>query len=179
MKNLSGLLSGIGLLLLGLLFIYLGIVEDQELIGRLFLLLYGAIAFGVGLYMVFNLNKEDEKPLIAGVYMNRYSRGWKLEADPTLIYAAQDFSIQRVLNVHKKIDSPYNTYMYAGLPPGPICVPSISSLNAVLDYEKHNYMFFCAKDDFSGYHSFARTYNQHLINARKFQRELNRRNIRS
>jgi peptidoglycan lytic transglycosylase G len=124
-------------------------------------------------------NKNDEKPLIAGVYMNRYHMGWKLEADPTLIYAAQDFTIQRVLNIHKEIDSPYNTYMYQGLPPGPICLPSISSLKSVLNYEKHNYMFFCAKDDFSGYHAFARTYNQHLINARKFQRELNRRNIRS
>jgi len=124
-------------------------------------------------------SKNDEKALIAGVYMNRYHKGWKLEADPTLIFAAGDFSIQRVLNVHKEINSPYNTYMYSGFPPGPICMPSIKSLDAVLNYEQHNYMFFCARDDFSGYHAFARTYSQHLVNARKFQRELNRRNIRS
>ncbi len=124
-------------------------------------------------------HKDDEKPMIAGVYMNRYNKGWKLEADPTLVFAAGDFSIQRVLNKHKEIESPYNTYKYPGLPPGPICAPSKSSIKAVLNYSKHDYLFFCAKDDFSGYHSFARTYNQHLVNARKFQRELNRRNIKS
>ncbi|HEX5002248.1 MAG TPA: endolytic transglycosylase MltG [Bacteroidia bacterium] len=123
--------------------------------------------------------RNDEKPIIAGVYINRYRKGWKLEADPTLVYAAGDFAINRVLNVHKEIDSPYNTYMYAGLPPGPICLPAISSVEAVLNYRKHNYMFFCAREDFSGYHNFATTYNEHLANARKFQKELNRRNIRS
>jgi UPF0755 protein len=122
---------------------------------------------------------NDEKPVIAGVYLNRYRKGWKLEADPTLVFAAGDFTIQRVLNVHKEIDSPYNTYMYTGLPPGPICLPSISSINAVLNYRKHNFMFFCAREDFSGYHSFAESYSEHLANARRFQRELDRRNIRS
>jgi UPF0755 protein len=124
-------------------------------------------------------NMNDEKARIAGVYMNRYKRGWKLEADPTLVFAAGDENINRVLNIHKEIDSPYNTYMYPGLPPGPICVPSMAGLKAVLEYEKHDFMFFCAKHDFSGYHSFAKTYGQHLVNARKFQNELNRRNIRS
>jgi UPF0755 protein len=123
--------------------------------------------------------RDDEKPVIAGVYLNRFRKGWKLEADPTLIYAAGDFSIQRVLNIHKEIDSPYNTYLYTGLPPGPICIPSIESLDAVLNYSKHEYMFFCAREDFSGYHAFAKTYSQHLLNARRFQKELNRRNIRS
>jgi len=123
--------------------------------------------------------KNDEKPIVAGVYMNRYKKGWKLEADPTLIYASGDFTIQRVLNVHKEIDSPYNTYLYVGLPPGPICIPAISSLDAVLNYSHHEYMFFCAKDDFSGYHSFAKSYSDHLVNARRFQNELNRRKIRS
>jgi len=123
--------------------------------------------------------RNDEKPVIAGVYLNRFRKGWKLEADPTLIYAAGDFSIQRVLNIHKEIDSPYNTYLYTGLPPGPICIPSIESLDAVLNYSKHEYMFFCAREDFSGYHAFAKTYSQHLVNARRFQKELNRRNIRS
>ncbi|REJ80588.1 MAG: endolytic transglycosylase MltG [Bacteroidetes bacterium] len=124
-------------------------------------------------------NKKDEAPLIAGVYMNRLKKDWKLEADPTLVYAAGDFSIKRVLNIHKKIDSPYNTYKYKGLPPGPICLPEIVYLNSVLDYSQHSYMYFCAKDDFSGYHNFATNYIQHLLNARKFQRALNKRGIKS
>lgn len=124
-------------------------------------------------------NKKDEKPTIAGVYINRYKKGWKLEADPTLVYAIGDFTIRRVLNEHKEVDSPYNTYMYTGLPPGPICVPSIASIDAVLNYQKHDFMFFCAREDFSGYHAFARTYEQHLQNARRFQKELNKRGIRS
>lgn len=123
--------------------------------------------------------KNDEKRTVAGVYMNRYLKGWKLEADPTLVFASGNFTLQRVLNEHKEIDSPYNTYLYSGFPPGPICMPSIASIDAVLNYEKHDYMFFCAKDDFSGYHSFAKDYNQHLLNARRFQKELNRRGIKS
>ncbi|CAN5588332.1 endolytic transglycosylase MltG [soil metagenome] len=123
--------------------------------------------------------KNDEKPVIAGVYMNRYKKGWKLEADPTLVYALGDFTIRRVLNEYKEIDSPFNTYMYTGLPPGPICMPSVSSIDAVLNYQKHPYLFFCARDDFSGYHAFAKTYDDHLLNARRFQKELNRRGIRS
>jgi UPF0755 protein len=123
--------------------------------------------------------KEDEKPTIAGVYMNRYHKNWKLEADPTLVYALGDFSVNRILNVYKTIDSPYNTYMYAGLPPGPICLPTISSINAVLNYVRHDYFYFCAKDDFSGYHAFAATYAQHQLNARRFQQALNRRGIKS
>lgn len=124
-------------------------------------------------------NRNDEKARIAGVYLNRFRKGWKLEADPTLVYATGDFSIRRVLDIHKEIDSPYNTYLYTGLPPGPICIPSISSIDAVLNAEKHDFMFFCARADFSGYHSFAKTYQQHLVNARLFQKELNKRGIRS
>ena len=120
---------------------------------------------------------NDEKPTIAGVYLNRLKRGMRLEADTTLISALGDFSIKRVLDVHRKIDSPYNTYKHAGLPPGPICTPTIQSLEAVLNAEKHKYLFFCAKEDFSGYHNFAKTYAQHRVNARKFQRELNKRRI--
>jgi UPF0755 protein len=123
-------------------------------------------------------NKEDEKPIIAGVYVNRLKRDWKLEADPTLVFALGDFSISRVLSIYKEIDSPYNTYMYNGLPPGPICLPTTASLNAVLNYIQHKYMFFCAKDDFSGYHAFASTYDQHMVNARRFQKALDRRGIR-
>jgi UPF0755 protein len=122
-------------------------------------------------------NKEDEKPVIAGVYINRYRKDWKLEADPTLVYANGDFSINRVLNIHKSVDSPYNTYVYKGLPPGPICLPTQQSIDAVLRFRKHDYMYFCARDDFSGYHSFARTYSQHLENARRFQRAMDRRGI--
>jgi len=121
---------------------------------------------------------SDEKPRVAGVYLNRLKRGGRLEADPTLVFANQDFTIKRVLDKHKAKDSPYNTYMYAGLPPGPINVPSPNSINAVLNYEKHKYLFFCAKADFSGYHSFARTYTQHLRNASKYHDALNARGIR-
>jgi UPF0755 protein len=122
---------------------------------------------------------EDEKPTIAGVYMNRLKKNWKLEADPTLVYALGDFTVNRILNVYKKIVSPYNTYMYTGLPPGPICLPTISSIDAVLNYVRHDYFYFCAKDDFSGYHAFAASYAQHLVNARRFQQALNRRGIKS
>jgi UPF0755 protein len=123
--------------------------------------------------------RQDEKPLIAGVYINRFRKGWKLEADPTLVYALGDFSVQRVLARYKEIESPYNTYKYEGLPPGPICIPSIASIDAVLNYDDHPYMYFCAKHDFSGYHVFARSYAEHLENARRFHRELNKRNISS
>ena len=122
-------------------------------------------------------NMNDEKPDVAGVYMNRLKQGWLLQADPTLVYAMGDFSIKRVLNVYKIVDSPYNTYKYAGLPPGPICLPSISSIDAVLNYRQHNYMYFCAREDFSGYHNFAVTMYEHLLNATKYQQALNKRGI--
>lgn len=122
-------------------------------------------------------NKNDEKPDVAGVYMNRLRDGWLLQADPTLVYALGDFSIKRVLNVYKSIDSPYNTYKYFGLPPGPICLPSIASIDAVLNFRQHNYMYFCAREDFSGYHNFAVTMNEHLLNAAKYQQALNEKGI--
>lgn len=124
-------------------------------------------------------NKESEKPVIAGVYINRFQQGWPLEADPTLVYALGDFTINRVLNVYKQIDSPYNTYKYKGLPPGPICLPTVKSIDAVLNYSRHKFMYFCAKDDFSGYHAFAETLSQHANNARKFQKALDKRHITS
>ncbi|MCF8465579.1 MAG: endolytic transglycosylase MltG [Flavobacteriales bacterium] len=122
-------------------------------------------------------NKADEKPTIAGVYYNRLKKGMPLQADPTLVYANRDFMARRVLNKHKVIDSPYNTYKYKGLPPGPICLPSIQSIDAVLNIKPHKYLYFCAKPDGSGSHSFACTYNEHLQNAREFQRELNKRQV--
>ncbi|MBD1396831.1 endolytic transglycosylase MltG [Pontibacter sp. JH31] len=121
--------------------------------------------------------KNDEKPRVAGVYLNRLQKGMKLEADPTVVYAVRDFTIRRVLNVHLQQDSPYNTYRYAGLPPGPINVPDISSIDAVLNPEEHKYIYFCAKEDFSGYHSFAVTHAEHIANARRYQRALTQRNI--
>jgi UPF0755 protein len=121
--------------------------------------------------------KNAEKPVIAGVYMNRLRRSWPLQADPTLIFAWNDYSIKRVLNKHKEIDSPYNTYKYTGLPPGPICLPSVSSIDAVLRYEKHGYMYFCAKDDLSGFHNFAVTLAEHNRNAERYQAALKKLNI--
>lgn len=117
--------------------------------------------------------KADERPKIAGVYLNRLRIGMPLQADPTLVFAAGDFTIKRLTGVHMAIDSPYNTYKYAGLPPGPINLPDINSLDAVLNAEQHKYMYFCAKEDFSGYHTFAVTYNEHINNARRYQRALN------
>ena len=122
-------------------------------------------------------NKIDEADRIAGVYINRLKKNMLLQADPTLIYAANDFSIRRVLNKHKKIKSPYNTYRNKGLPPGPIRLSPKKYIDAVLNYEDHRFIFFCAKDDFSGYHEFAITLSEHNKNARKFQRALNKRNI--
>ncbi len=121
--------------------------------------------------------KNDEKSRIAGVYINRMGKKWYLQADPTLVYALNDYSIKRVLNVHKEIDSPYNTYKHRGLPPGPICIPSIASINAVLNYEEHKYFYFCAKDDLSGYHVFANSYRQHEQNASKYRKALNKLRI--
>lgn len=120
----------------------------------------------------------DEMPTIAGLYINRLRKGMLLQADPTVIFANNDFTIRRVLFRHLRFDSPYNTYIYRGLPPGPIMMPSIASIDAVLNYEEHNYIYMCAKDDFSGYHNFAVTQAEHNINARKFQRALNERNIK-
>jgi UPF0755 protein len=122
--------------------------------------------------------KDDEKATIAGVYLNRLNKNMRLQADPTVVYATGDFSLRRVLKKHTQMDHPYNTYRNYGLPPGPICVPSKASIEAVLNAEDHKYLYFCAKEDMSGYHSFAKTYTQHLINARRFQRELNKRGIK-
>lgn len=123
-------------------------------------------------------NKNDEKGNIASVYMNRLGIGMRLQADPTVKFAVNDPTIRRVTGAHLQYDSPYNTYMYAGLPPGPICTPSKTTLDAVLDAPHTKYLFFCAREDFSGYHSFAATLAEHLKNASRYQQALNERGIR-
>jgi UPF0755 protein len=114
-------------------------------------------------------NQADELPIMAGVYINRINKDMLLQACPTIRYALNDFSITRVLNRHTEINSPYNTYKNKGLPPGPICLANPQSIDAVLNYEKHDYLFFCAKDDFSGYHVFSKTNAEHERAAAKYK----------
>ncbi|MEI7489901.1 MAG: endolytic transglycosylase MltG [Bacteroidota bacterium] len=123
-------------------------------------------------------NKDFEKPDIAGVYVNRLRKGWPLQADPTVIYAWQDYSIKRLTEKHLKIQSVYNTYLHTGLPPGPICIPSISTIDAVLNYRNHPYMYFCAKEDLSGSHNFAVSLAEHGRNAKKYQKALDQMKIK-
>jgi UPF0755 protein len=121
--------------------------------------------------------KKDEEARIAGLYINRLKQGMRLQADPTVKFAAGDMTITRVLKKQVSIDSPYNTYQRVGLPPGPIVIPSVSAIDAVLNHERHDYLYMCAREDFSGYHNFARTLAQHNKNARSYQQALNRRKI--
>ncbi len=121
--------------------------------------------------------KEDEKPIIAGLYINRLKKGMPLQADPTIRYALGDFSVKRILNKYLEIDSPFNTYKYAGLPPGPINFPEVSSIEAVLNASKTKFLYMCAREDFSGYHNFSRTLREHNGNARRYQDALNERQI--
>jgi len=121
--------------------------------------------------------KKDERPIIARLYLNRLKKGMKLQSDPTIIFAIGDFTIRRVLTKDLRIDSPYNTYLHKGLPPGPICIPSINAIDAVLSATKNEYLFMCAKEDFSGYHNFAKTSKEHSKNAKKYRRALNKQKI--
>jgi len=116
--------------------------------------------------------REDEAPTIAGLYLNRIKAGIPLQADPTLKFAVGDFALKRILNIHKEIDSPYNTYRVRGLPPGPINMPEINSLEAVLNYIPSDYIYMCAKEDFSGRHNFTSDYQEHMNNAIRYQRAL-------
>lgn len=121
---------------------------------------------------------KPEQPTIAGLYLNRLDRGIHLQADPTVVYAVGDFSIRRVLNRHLLTDSPYNTYMNPGLPPGPIRVPTVSAIDAVLDPEQHNYLYMCAKPGYNSQHSFAKTLAQHNNNANIYRKWLNNERIK-
>lgn len=118
--------------------------------------------------------KHAEAPIISGLYINRLKKDIPLQADPTLVFAVGDFTLKRILNEHKEIDSPYNTYRNRGLPPGPVNMPEIFALKAVLDYTKSNYLYMCAKEDFSGNHNFTHSYRQHMNNAIKYQNALTR-----
>ena len=117
-------------------------------------------------------------PKIAGVYINRLRRGIPLQACPTAKYAVGDFTLKRILHKHTQVDSPYNTYRHRGLPPGPICMPSIAAIDAVLNYSEHNYLYFCARAEMDGRHNFARTLVEHNRNAAEYHRALDRLNIR-
>jgi UPF0755 protein len=119
-----------------------------------------------------------EYPIVAGLYLNRLKRGMLLQADPTVKFAAGDPTVKRILHAHLKIDSPYNTYLHQGLPPGPIRIPSIPAIDSVLNYSEHHYLYMCAKEDFSGTHNFSVTLSEHNRNAQRYRDALNRLNIK-
>ena len=117
-------------------------------------------------------NKHDEKGNVASVYINRYEKGMRLGADPTVKFALKDFGLKRIYEKHLQVQSPYNTYRNSGLPPGPICTPSPKTIDAVLDAPKTDYYFFVAKSDFSGYHTFSRDYAEHIQHAKEYRKAL-------
>ena len=122
-------------------------------------------------------NRKDERKTIAGVYLNRLDLGMLLQADPTVVFALKDNNIRRVLNKHLDVDSPYNTYLYPGLPPGPVAMPSLASLDAVVFPEDHNYLYFCARPGYAGRHAFAKSLSEHNANARVYRLWLNKEGI--
>lgn len=123
-------------------------------------------------------NNDEEKPVVAGMYINRLKRGMPLQADPTVKFALGDPTRKRILKRDLEVDSPYNTYKHRGLPPGPLRIATIQAIESVLNYTRHNYLYMCAKEDFSGKHNFAKTLSEHNANARRYQKALNRLNIK-
>lgn len=123
-------------------------------------------------------NCDEEKPIVAGMYINRLRRGMPLQADPTVKFALGDPTRKRILKKDLEVNSPYNTYRHKGLPPGPIRIPTIQAIESVLNYTRHKYLYMCAKEDFSGKHNFAKTLSEHNANARRYQQALNNLNIR-
>ncbi len=123
-------------------------------------------------------NKIEEKGIVGRLYVNRLQKGMKLQADPTVRFAIGDFTIRRVRNEHLRFESPYNTYLHAGLPPGPIRTTGQETIDALLDSDPHNYLYMCAKDDFSGFHSFAETFSEHSQNALRYRKALDNRGIK-
>lgn len=122
-------------------------------------------------------DNEAEMPKIAGMYINRLHMNMPLQADPTIKFATKNFTAHRIYQKWLTIDNPYNTYKYRGLPPGPIRIPSVAAIDAVLNYVHHDYIYMCAKEDFSGTHNFAKTYEEHQVNAAKYAKALNERGI--
>ncbi|MEM7055891.1 MAG: endolytic transglycosylase MltG [Bacteroidota bacterium] len=122
-------------------------------------------------------NRLEEAPVIAGIYLNRLRKGMRLQSCPTLLHAVGNPSARRVLRKYQRIDSPYNTYLYKGLPPGPITIPPIAMIDAVLNHQQHDYLYFSAKEDFSGCHYFARTFSEHKNNGERYRRALNQAGI--
>lgn len=121
---------------------------------------------------------EAERPAIAGMYLNRLKQGMKLQADPTVKFALRNFALRRIMHNHLLVDSPYNTYLHPGLPAGPISIPSKNAIESVLNAQKHAYIYMCAKEDFSGTHNFAETYEEHMKNARRYAEALNKRGVK-
>ena len=148
-----------------------------DCIGALQLLTQSKVAILASIVQAEQTVHADERPTIAGLYINRLNDGMLLQSDPTVTYGIGDFTIRRVLNKHLQKDSPYNTYMYKGLPPGPINLPEISSIDAVLNYKKHKYIYMCAKPGYAGYHNFAVDNAGHEKNARAYRQWLDKEGI--
>ena len=151
---------------------------DRKALAKKINLKQSEVATLASIVMAEQGKKPDEWPRLAGAYVNRIKKGMKLQADPTVKFAVGDWSIKRVLYKHLEVDSPYNTYKYKGLPPGPILMASSKAMDAVLHYENHKYIYFCAEPGYDGYHAFATNLSEHNRNAKKFHNWLNKEKIK-